>query len=361
MNKTIVISLVMVLGWTAKSVNADFTFGEPTNLGPTVNSQAAEQAPSISADGLELYFSGHGELLRPGGHGNSDLWVTTRQTKDDPWGVPVNLGPVVNSSAADEHPEISADGLSLYFGSTRPGGSGWEDLWVTTLETKDRPCTQPVTLGPTVNSSQSEWCPSISADGLSLYFCDYLSPRPGGYGRWDIYVTTRPTVSDPWGVPVNLGPTVNTPDREASPSISDDGLILFLNSNCSGGLGGADLWMTRRKTQDADWEPLTNLGPAVNRSGFEAGPEISSDGSTLYFCSERPGGFGSVDLWQTSIEPIVDLNVDGIVDALDMCIIVDHWGTDDSLCDIGPMPFGDGVVDVQDLIVLAEHLFESLP
>jgi len=54
---------------------------------------------------------------------------------------------------------------------------------------------------------------------------------------------------------------------------------------------------------------------------------------------------------------VVDLNGDGIVDAADMCIMVDHWGTDEPLCDIGPMPWGDGIVDVQDLIVLAEHLF----
>ena len=58
-------------------------------------------------------------------------------------------------------------------------------------------------------------------------------------------------------------------------------------------------------------------------------------------------------------EPLVDFNVDGIVDSADMCIMVDHWGTDEPLCDIGPMPWGDGIVDVQDLIVLAEHLFEE--
>jgi hypothetical protein len=70
---------------------------------------------------------------------------------------------------------------------------------------------------------------------------------------------------------------------------------------------------------------------------------------------------GGVDIWKASIDPIVDLNSDGIVDAADMCIMVDNWGTDDALCDIGPTPFGDGVVDVQDLIVLAEHLFEEFP
>jgi hypothetical protein len=60
------------------------------------------------------------------------------------------------------------------------------------------------------------------------------------------------------------------------------------------------------------------------------------------------------------ILPIVDFNADGIVDATDMCIMVDYWGTDNPLCDIGPMPWGDGVVDVQDLILLSEHLFEEV-
>jgi len=86
----------------------------------------------------------------------------------------------------------------------------------------------------------------------------------------------------------------------------------------------------------------------------------SADGSTLYFESERPGGLGGNDIWQAPILPIVDLNGDGIVDADDMCIMVDHWGTDEAICDIGPMPWGDGVVDVQDLVILAAHLFEDV-
>ena len=62
-----------------------------------------------------------------------------------------------------------------------------------------------------------------------------------------------------------------------------------------------------------------------------------------------------------AVIPIVDFNGDGIVDAADMCMMVDYWGTDTPLCDIGPMPWGDGIVDVQDLIVLAEHLFDEIP
>ena len=118
--------------------------------------------------------------------------------------------------------------------------------------------------------------------------------------------------------------------------------------------------MTTRKTQNTDWELPINLGPMINKNGFDAMASISSDGYTLYFCSDRPGGSGNADLWQVSIEPILDINGDGIVDSADMCIMIDHWGTDEALCDIGPTPLGDGIVDVQDLIVLAEHLFEEV-
>lgn len=90
-------------------------------------------------------------------------------------------------------------------------------------------------------------------------------------------------------------------------------------------------------------------------------PSISADGSMLYYASRGAGGYGGNDLWQVSIEPVADLNSDGIVDAADMCIMVDHWNTDEPLCDIGPMPWGDGIVDVQDLIVLTKHLFEEVP
>jgi Tol biopolymer transport system component len=345
----------------AGNTKADCIFGTPVNLGAIINSESAETAPCLSANDLELYFCDHGSPFKPGGYGGGDLWVTTRQTRNDPWSVPVNLGSTVNSSAADEHPSLSTDGLTLYFSSTRAGGSGNFDLWVTMRATRDDPWQEPVNLGSTVNSTYSEGNPSISTDGLELYFSDFQNPRPGGHGGWDIYVTTRATVSDPWGAPVNLGPNVNGSRNEAGPSISSDGLTLFLNSNRSGGLGAADLWMTRWNAQDSDWEPLINLGPPINRSGFEAASEISPDGSMLYFSSERPGGFGLTDLWQVSIEPVVDLNADGIVNADDMCILVDHWGTDEPLYDIGPMPWGDGVVDVQDLIVLSEHLFEGVP
>jgi len=334
--------------------NADFIFGTPTNLGPTVNSSIGDNAPYISADGLAVYF----HSSRPGGYGDKDLWVTTRPTTNDEWTDPVNLGPTVNSSAHDAAPCISADGLALYFQSERPGAyGGSRDLWVTTRPTTNDMWTEPINLGPTVNSSDRNARPCISADGLSLYF---NSPRPGGFGYDDLYVTTRVTVEDDWGPPANLGPTVNAPYNDFNARISADGRLLFFASSDRPGFGLGDIWVTRRETKNDDWGPPLNLGPTVNSSASESGLGISTDGRTIYFYSNRPGGVGGFDIWQAPIIPIVDLSGDGIVDSTDMCIIIDHWGEDYSLCDIGPMPWGDGIVDVQDLIVLAEHLFEEV-
>ena len=123
--------------------------------------------------------------------------------------------------------------------------------------------------------------------------------------------------------------------------------------------GVNDMWMIKRSTREDAWGTPVNLGSAVNSTSSESGASISVDGKVLYFHSKRPGGFGLHDIYSAPIIPIVDLNSDGIVDAADICIIIDNWGTDNPLCDIGPTPFGDGVVDVQDLIVLAEHLFEE--
>ena len=100
-------------------------WGEPVNLGPTVNSSYNDRSPCISANGLLLFFSSY----RPGGFGDRDLYMTRRATIDDDWGIPVNLGPTINTSAFDAFATIMPNGSTLYFTSSRPGGVGGNDLW----------------------------------------------------------------------------------------------------------------------------------------------------------------------------------------------------------------------------------------
>jgi serine/threonine protein kinase/Tol biopolymer transport system component len=282
----------------------------PTNLGSTVNSPSCELGPCLSPDGLELYFYSH----RSGGVGSNkkwmlsalDLWVATRETTTDNWSTPENPGSTINTTGPDGSACLSADGLTLIFDSGRPEGNGGVDLWMTTRANVSDSWDMPKNLGPAVNSSAADIGASITADGLSLYFG---SDRPGGSGFWDIYVTTRVTISAPWEEAENLGPTINSVGFDGHPYITPDGLVLIFCSDRPGGFGDWDIWVTMRATSDDDWGAPMNLGPIVNTTFGEAEPFLSSDGRVLYFSDwrlPRPGGEGNNDLWQISIHPKPD-------------------------------------------------------
>ncbi len=349
----ILLGIIIGLLLAGRVARADFTFGTPTNLGPTINSSSGEGPLCFSADGLEFYLTSN----RPGGSGNFDIWVTTRETTNADWGTPMNLGPQVNAGQEDALACISHDGLELYFTSIRPGGYGSFDTWVTTRKTVNDDWGTPVNLGAPGNTSGQEHAPRLSADGLELYFSCYN--KPGGYGAADVWVTRRATTNDPWKPPVNLGPVVNSSADENFPFISTNGLVLFFSEDYGGpyrpgGFGNIDMWVTTRTSVNNPWGTPLNLGLIVNSPSLDTLPITSPDGSMLYFSSERPGGFGGIwgDIYQAPIIPIVDFNSDGLTDLVDLVMLIDNWGTDDTLYDIGPMPWGDGVVDEEDLKVL---------
>ncbi|MCU0914180.1 MAG: protein kinase [Planctomycetes bacterium] len=350
---TSLFGLCLLSGLDARSAHAGFTFAEPVDVKttiPALNPTVGESVECFSYDGLELYFSAN----RAGGSGDWDLWVLKRLSKEDDWGPPENLGPAVNSSKEDSLSSISADGLTLYFNSNRPGGCGGYDNYITKRATKNSPWGQAVNLGPAVNGSANEAFPWISPNGLELYFA---SQRSGGYGNHDIYVSKRSTTNDAWAQAVNLGPVVNSPYGENWFSLSPDGRLLLFCDRLAGprpgGYGGADMWMTRRATLSDPWQAPVNLGRPVNGPTGEVYPRISPDANMLYFHSDRGGSYGN---WQTPIIPVVDFNGDAKVDANDQAILVSHQGQDYPLCDIAPFAWGDGIVDANDLAVLSEYV-----
>ena len=131
MKKTILFVLILVLGLAEEVANADFTFGEPVKLGPPINTPSREVSSFLSADGLEMYISSE----RPGGLGYVDIWCSTRENANNPWGPLVNVQEI-NSRYNESFPCLSADGLTLYFcdwyywnaAGDRPGGLGGHDL-----------------------------------------------------------------------------------------------------------------------------------------------------------------------------------------------------------------------------------------
>lgn len=288
MTRPFVGAVGLLLCLAGGNAHGEWLFEKPTNLGPVVNSAYNDGGPSISSDGLSLFFASR----RSPGSGNFDLWVTNRTTLSGPWGTPVNLGTTVNLSTDDRDPGVSSDGLSLFFGSWRSNGWGNADIWVTTRESQTSPWITPVNLGPVVNGSTNDLGPNISSDGLTLFF---NSNRSSGQGGADIWFSTRDTLTSPWKTPVNLGPTVNSSLADANPNISSDGLSLFFNSTRS---GNKDLWVTNRTTLTSPWGTPVNLGPTVNSAVDDGAASISSDGSLLLFHSGRQGGQGDADLWQ---------------------------------------------------------------
>ena len=344
--------MVLATLLSTEVTKADFTFGEPVNLGSMVNSQSGEYGATFSIDGLEIFFFSNRSHPGVVTIEHFDIYVTKRANADAPWSPAVNLGPVVNSTLADEDPFLTSDGLTLYFGSYR-SEKWFSDLWMTTRASKDDDWDPPVSLGFPVNSQgYTDEDPSLTSDGLELYFA---SDRNGPNWLYNLWVTKRESIHEPWSEPNNLGPTVNGGYSNDSPAISPDGLVLIFNR-------GYTLWITKRTSRTDNWCQPEKLEPTVNFMNVNLNPNISTDGRWLLWSSANAyTAVEMYDVWQAPILPVVDLNNDGIVDAEDLCIVVDNWGTDNKLCDVGPMPWGDGVVDVQDLIVLAEHLFEEFP
>ncbi|MFC1765643.1 protein kinase [Planctomycetota bacterium] len=269
----------------------------PTDLGPTLNSAMQERVGPVSADGLSFYFTAGGR--RPV---TWDIFKTTRRSVSDPWGPPVKLGPPVNTEYGEQVTDLSVDGLSLYLSSDRPGGYGKHDLWVSTRESIDDPWGSPVNLGPKINSAHREGSLCFSSDGLELYV--HVGGRPGGQGGPDLWRATRTTRQDDWSELNNLGPLVNGPRDDTSPCISPNGLLLFFSSWRSSGYEteAGELWVTTRPTTSDPWGAPVNLGPTINanRGNWEQIPRLTPDGSVLYF-STMDGRNSGLNMWQVAV------------------------------------------------------------
>ena len=144
------------------------------------------------------------------------------------------------------------------------------------------------------NGPAVDGCPFISPDGTKFFMA---SSRPGGRGGIDIWVSTRAAEGDPWGDPVNVGEPVNSAANDFCPTIARDGHTFFFVSNraVAGACGGDDIYVTRLQ-DDGTFEEPRNLGCSVNSAGNEAGPfPLTEPGSgpVLYFSSTRAGGFSA--------------------------------------------------------------------
>ncbi len=248
-----------------------------------VNLGGWEGPACLSADGLSLIFQSY----RNGGVGRGDLWMSTRSARNAPWSDPVNLGPPVNTKFGELHPSISGDALTLAFTSgDRPNGRGDGDVWMSTRTSPSHVWSEPKNLE--LNTKGYEARPFLSADGLTLLFG---SNRPGGYGSSDIWMATRSSGSEAWGEPQNLGPGVNSALPEGSACFSGNGQLLVFDRGPD--LGHSDLWMSIRESQKQPWQKGSLLGSQINTPSVETSPSLSADGRELYFQRYKDDGSGA--------------------------------------------------------------------
>lgn len=245
--------------WMAKRASVNDPFSEPENLGGTVNSKWDEHLSTVSPDGLLLVF----QSTRQRGYGKNDLWISRRVSPQDPWLEPTNLGAPLNTSWDEGTADLSRGGVALLFNSDRPGGYGGGDIWLFQRISFGNSFGEPVNIGPPINTSALEGYPRLSSDELTLYFG---STRPGGSGQCDLWKSTRVSLKAAWQEPVNLGGAVNTSAWEGAPWISVDGCMLLFQSDRPEGHGGSDIWMCTRRPRFVTPPTGKSSGPSPQRS-----------------------------------------------------------------------------------------------
>lgn len=257
---------------------------KPMNLGLGVNSSADEYLPSLTVDDSTLLFTrkeNKNEDFYVSSMGLYGKWEKARY-------LPGNINrPEYNEGAGS----VSADGTTLYFTlCDRPGVIGKCDIY--SSERIIDHWGTPHNLGPPINTESWESQPSISADGTTLYFS---SSRPGGYGGFDIWKSEKNFYGN-WSSPINMGSTINTPGNEISPFIHPDNETFYFSSDGLIGMGGKDLYYCR-KNSEGKWVKPMNLGYPINTSGDESSLIVTADGSKGLFASNNLKGFGGYDLY----------------------------------------------------------------
>jgi hypothetical protein len=255
-----------------------------------LNTPFQDGCPIQSPDGLSLYQASN----RPGGQGLLDIWVSHRESTDDPWGAPENLGAPVNSAADDFCPTpVRGGGLFFVSREANPGACGLGDIYFT----KNNPVTgwtEPRNLGCAPggpNTALDEQGPSYveNDDQGYLFFSSSSGAVPG-----DIYVSRR---LSGWhfGGSVAAAGLNEAGVNDIQPNVRKDGLEVVFSSNRAGGLGGQDIWMATRASFDNAWSTPVNAGAGINTAVGETRPSLSKNARQLLFGrSPGPEGIGDI-------------------------------------------------------------------
>ncbi len=270
------------LQYKQKSNIKNYVFN-PQNMGDSINSKALEYLPSLTVDGNKMIFNRRI-------NGDEDFYESNKIN-----GVWQNAKPLagkLNTNFNEGAQNISQDGEWLIFtGCNYPEGLGSCDLYIS-YKNKNGEWSEAENMGRNINTDAWESAPSLSPDKRDLYFS---STRPGGFGGSDIWVSHR-TENGRWQKPENLGPTINTSGDDGCPFIHADNQTLYFNSNGHAGYGLSDLFVSR-KNEKGKWQTPTNLGYPINTIDDEGSLIVSADGKKAFYASDKGDFKNGLDLY----------------------------------------------------------------
>lgn len=267
----------------------------PQNLGTAINSAGDDYFPCLTADEQTLYFTSRregniGGFISMLNDFSEDFFYS--EFRNNQWQDATNLSKPINTAENEGAPSFSADGKWVYYTYCNSQATeGGCDIYY--AQKIDNYWLNPKNVSPVINTRYWESHPCISQDGKTLYF---VSNRPGGKGGADIWFSVKDPVTQKWSEPQNLGEPINTPGNEYSPFLHADDQTLYFSSDYHPGMGGYDLFLSRKNANN-QWSEPQNLGYPINTSKDEVNIFVNTTGNKAYINSDRPGGRGKNDIY----------------------------------------------------------------
>ncbi len=284
----------------------------PVNMGTNVNTEYNDYMPSLTADEEILVTTVDVPIYKDKPHSQQnsqeDFFISYKINGE--WTASRSIGPPLNTKGNEGSQSIMADGNIMVFAAcNRKDGKGSCDIYFSRKVGNN--WTPAQNIGYPINTEAWESQPSISYDGKTIYF---VSNRKGGYGDKDIWMSTVGK-DGYWQEPVNLGPNINTPEMDASPFIHQDNQSLYFSSTGHIGMGGFDIFLSKRQA-DGSFSKPKNLGYPINTYKDEEFLIVNAKGNKAFFSSNRPDSRKKDIYWfnlYDEIRPVPVSYVKGII------------------------------------------------